>query len=695
MQNYNNEQNQEYDYRGKRGLILLRVSTEEQEKKYGLAAQLRSIREKLIEPRGIRIPNEETHIIRDTYTGMEFQDREVLHKIREMAQRGEFDVLVMDVLDRLGRVGMPREIYRAELKMLGIHFLTTKEEEHADDDSMLGQMIRLWHGWKSEGERNDIIRRTQNGKRERVLKDNKLLGTPGPKYGWKFKDGDKGAYILNNDPITIELDNERILLDEDGEPWTPVKVRQYMFHTIDNGGSIKSIVKYLSSHHIPTSKGGRWEISLVRRILNNRHSFTPRDQPILAYGYLTVLDENGDPWTEASVAQLIYELNDKGMNEKNIVKLLNEKRVPTGRETAWEGSTVSYMLEDEFVIGKAAAYKQQTIKIPGKKKTVKKTPKDQWVYLPEGTVPPILVTEDGKPDIALFERVQSRLAANQKSSLRNNKSPHNYLLRGGYAKCGYCGGTMQATKITAYTPGYRCNTTSSVNGKCKMHNAVSASVIDPIAWEEAVKLIRDPSKVDQEVEARRTQDPNAEKRQHLTNELAKVNASRARLTKRLEDEDLDDETYADIKRRLKELAEMKRGYETALNTEIDIHEEWRKTQEKLNHFHQRCQEMREKLDDPEFIADHKFKREAIEFFGIVVWVWKTDHRPRFEIELYTPSLASNTPYGNYPRKNRLQARRDAREYGRERARHPQLSVSRPRALSCKSSQAERSARWAR
>ena len=61
MQNYD-EQSQVYDYRGKRGLVLLRVSTEEQEKKYGFPSQLRSIREKLIEPRGIRILNEEKYI---------------------------------------------------------------------------------------------------------------------------------------------------------------------------------------------------------------------------------------------------------------------------------------------------------------------------------------------------------------------------------------------------------------------------------------------------------------------------------------------------------------------------------------------------------------------------------------------------------------------------------------------------------
>ncbi len=262
MQNYD-EQSQVYDYRGKRGLVLLRVSTEEQEKKYGFPSQLRSIREKLIEPRGIRILDEEKYIKRDTYTGMEFREREVLTEILEMAKRREFDVLVMDVLDRLGRVGLPREIYRAELLMHGVRILTTKAEEHADDDSLMGQMIRLLHGFKSEEERNDIIRRTQNGKRERVLKDHKLLGNHPSKYGWKFADEDKGAYILDEDPIKIPLDGT-ILRKENGEAWTKAEVRRGMFAWIEQGWTIRVIAAYLTSQHIPTHAGDKWDSRLVK-----------------------------------------------------------------------------------------------------------------------------------------------------------------------------------------------------------------------------------------------------------------------------------------------------------------------------------------------------------------------------------------------------------------------------------------------
>ncbi len=83
---------------------------------------------------------------------MEFREREVLAEILEMAKRREFDVLVMDVLDRLGRTGLPREIYRAELHMHGVRVLTTKPEEHADDDSLMGHRRKKIHHTTKRGE---------------------------------------------------------------------------------------------------------------------------------------------------------------------------------------------------------------------------------------------------------------------------------------------------------------------------------------------------------------------------------------------------------------------------------------------------------------------------------------------------------------------------------------------------------------
>src|SRR5579862_9525328 len=157
----NNPQDQ---YRGKHVLMLLRVSTPKQEEMFGWPAQEREIRTKLIEPLSLRL-DEKRHIIKDTYTGLEFRERPVLDLILQMAKRREFDILAMDVLDRLGRRGIERELYRMQLKEYGVRILTTDPNDHADDDTTWGEIIRYLKGKEAEAELNNIKRRTMNGKR--------------------------------------------------------------------------------------------------------------------------------------------------------------------------------------------------------------------------------------------------------------------------------------------------------------------------------------------------------------------------------------------------------------------------------------------------------------------------------------------------------------------------------------------------
>lgn len=644
MQDQYHEQSQDYDYRGKRALVLLRVSTEEQGKKYGFPSQLRSIREKVIEPYGLRILDEEKYIKRDTYTGMEFREREVLKEILVMAGRHEFDVLVMDVLDRLGRVGLPREIFRAELGMHGIRTVTTKPEEHADDDSLMGQMIRLLHGFKSEEERNDIIRRTQNGRRERVLKDHKLLGNHPNKYGWKYANEDKGSYVLDEDPIKIPLDGT-ILRDDNGEVWTKVKVRRRMFELLEQGWTIRVIAAYLTSQHIPTYRGDKWDSRLVKIILNKRHPDLTSDHPILAYGYIRVMDENNEPYTEKSIAEVVYILHDKGIDNKKIAEFLNQKHIPTGRETMWLPTTVSQMLADECVIGNASVFVHKYVRKLGGKYQQSKRPTDEQITLPDGVVPPILVTKEGKPDIALFERVKKRKDANKTGAVRNNQHAHNYLLRSGHIICGYCGSVMRTASPTHEKNGIRyryvCINNAYTANKCEKSNNITAHIADNGAWSKVIEIIRNPSLVEEKLNARRKKDLNADKRQTIITELEKVKARQKRLRDRLEDEDMDDDTYADIKLRLQKLADMKRGYEHELSKELDIYKEWNQVQEQLIDFRRKCDEYRGKIDDPNYVPDYEFKREAIEFFGIIARIRQEKDGDRIVIDSAPPSFVSS------------------------------------------------------
>ena len=89
------------------------------------------------------------------------------------------------------------------------------------------------------------------------------------------------------------------------------------------------------------------------------------DRPILAYGYLMVLDENKASYTDLSVSQLVYEKLDQGMDASKIAKFLNEKGVPTGREAVWPSAPVGQMLDDK---GRIFRLDIDTRAIPGQER---------------------------------------------------------------------------------------------------------------------------------------------------------------------------------------------------------------------------------------------------------------------------------------------------------------------------------------
>ncbi len=241
-------------YQGLRALILTRVSTGPQEKKFSHASQERGVREDITNPLMLHVID----VIHDTYTGLDYQYREALDRILCMAEQREFDVLCMDVLDRgLGRKAIARELYRTQLRDFGIHILTTEPSDHADDDTFEGQRARLQKGLKAEEEILDIVRRTKNGRREKALgnsKDNippQVVGTGTQHYGYRYVRNNKGTRI------GYELNHDVIYVDKDGVEWTEVKVVIFIFKSAADGISLPQIATILNEKGIPTSFAGR------------------------------------------------------------------------------------------------------------------------------------------------------------------------------------------------------------------------------------------------------------------------------------------------------------------------------------------------------------------------------------------------------------------------------------------------------
>ena len=144
--------------------------------------------------------------------------------------------------------------------------------------------------------------------------------------------------------------------------------------------------------------------------------------------------------------QMIYALCIQGLSTMQIAKHLNELGIPSpaqyrkqqggfynGRmqqeNTAWIGSTVRKILNDERYTGKMISGTRETVGIRSKK--MRSLPKDQWVVV-EGTHEAIISKETF---MAAKEALQSRLRTVNDNTAGNRA--HNLFV------CGYCGRKLQ------------------------------------------------------------------------------------------------------------------------------------------------------------------------------------------------------------------------------------------------------------
>jgi site-specific DNA recombinase len=557
-------------YRGMRALLLTRVSTPEQEKMYGHIWQEMEIRKKLIEPLGLRL-NEARHIIRDTYSGLDFKSREALIRILEMAERGEFDVLCMEVLDRgLGRKALAREIYRMQLRELGVRVLTTDPNDHADDDSLIGEMIRMWKGHKAEEEIVDFVRRTMGGKHAKVegmqkdgtIGQKKLIGCGSDLYGYAYTlsaQGRNEMYILN-----LEV----IFIDSDGGIWTEIAVVGVMFAFAEIGITIRRIARFLNEKGIPSPRGKRWSKTTVGRMLRNT-----------AY---------------------------KGEHAAFATRGLPKVR---GRRTA--------------------------PRVP--------TSPEEQVIVP---IPAIIREEQ-------FAAVQTRLVKNKQRATRNAQHPYKGLLRGGLARCAQCGATLYIQVRRGRYAGktgtdvdeirYQCTNYGGTGGPCK-GCSISARMLDEVAWQKAIEIMRDPTKTEQKIRAALAEVKSGAQRAKAVKQVEEIRRRQQALRKDLsrlsQEEKLDKGTQEHLLGDLHRLSIREEEAQRELDDAQLLQEKYQKLEQRIVEFYEKCTQWRAKIDDPEFITSYDFKRDACEFFGITAIVRKSDQHPRYEITDGPPHIMS-------------------------------------------------------
>jgi site-specific DNA recombinase len=337
------------------------------------------------------------------------------------------------------------------------------------------------------------------------------------------------------------------------------------------------------------------------------------------------LEENPD--TAWVVRRIFHEIAE-GASARKVASGLTADRVPTptGKQH-WHVTSIVNMVRHPTYIGEVTAWRWKQEKIKGRGKVQSQRPYEEQVVIPG--IAPALVTS-GIADAAL-----KRLAMNKQESIRNNRNPEAFLLRGGIARCGYCGSALSAYNGPTQAV-YRCNTTARDRHGCP-HFAITASLLDDAVWNGVRDRLTQPKVIAAELHRLRDEDPTHGDREAIDRRLAEVSRRQRNLMARLADEDNPD-VAALIRTDVAALLDEGRRLEqdrSSLEIQCDS---WRLAQERLSELDHWIRNVAANID----AFDYAKKRLALDALGATVRVWSMDHNPRWDVKLHCDVLTTTT-----------------------------------------------------
>lgn len=245
---------------------------------------------------------------------------------------------------------------------------------------------------------------------------------------------------------------------------------------------------------------------------------------------------------EARVVQRIYEMYTvEGLSIGEITRRINAEGIPTRKASArWERSTVWGVLRNSAYcgvacFGKTRASSRTRVIRPQRRRGVitpsmtagHERPREEWIEIPV----PALVSEDS------FARAQELLEQNKIRSRRRTIEPS--IVQGlvSCQKCGYAFARTSTRTSARKIHYYKCIGSDGwrkLGGPiCENGRFVRQDLLDPIVWDEVVRLLEDPTLIQQELdrrlEAARLSNPTKKREQSLQRELTHVGKGIERL----------------------------------------------------------------------------------------------------------------------------------------------------------------------
>ena len=264
------------------------------------------------------------------------------------------------------------------------------------------------------------------------------------------------------------------------------------------------------------------------------------------YRYLRKTDEAPAAYlvdeAEAQVVRRVYEMYTvEGLSIGEITRRLNTEGVPTRKASArWERSVVWGVLRNPAYRGMACFGKTRIsararVMRPQRRRGVTtpsttaghERPREEWIEIPV----PALVTEER------FARAQELLHQNKIRSRRRTIAPSVVQGLVSCAKCGYAFSRTSTQTSARKIHYYKCIGSDGwrkLGGPvCDNGRFVRQELLDQIVWAEVVRLLEEPTLIQQELDRRlaaaRSSDPARKREQSLQRELTHVGKGIERL----------------------------------------------------------------------------------------------------------------------------------------------------------------------
>lgn len=393
--------------------------------------------------------------------------------------------------------------------------------------------------------------------------------------------------------------------------------------------------------------------NIVLRTLRGRRARVESGKPLAGqrprYGYRwndpdlkSHLVEN--PLT-AGVVRRIYKEAVEGRPLKAIARGLTNDEIMTPRGTPdsdvpslWHPQRIKEIIEYPGYKGEAYAFMKQSAdrRTNGrryKKQTVR--PKDEWIPLPDGTIPPLV-------DASTWQAANDRLEWNKKNGIKQRSRAHEALLRGGFVRCGHCADVMrvcwQHVGKSGYRMGYQCQKNYGLHrddpDRCSWHT-ISAEELDAAVWERVMEILLKPEVVRREIERLHGDEQIEVDLGAIDRRLAEISREQARLADsvaRLDDED----ASAPLLTKLKTVGDEKRTLSGSRAALVDLAESREARRNELHSVTNWIARIRERLERPDGLTPEQ-KRLALTALGTQVCVWRRGHQgDRYEIVFSLP-----------------------------------------------------------